>query len=199
MGIHCVARYAPQAHHPAYEFNTTCLTHVYAILGIFTERVTPPAKYVLAKVQHSNFAVCWLHCQTVMKLLSGMRAFIQRLLNLLRVSMQVAPDFSCRLMDESYGKENETITRIQDVMVDYFKQRTGPLAKSGLGALKQSMAGIYYLPFQAATSLFFRFSGQSIPNRYAKCLCPCHAVHKTCLWSFDCQTRVQALLDHAVI
>lgn len=79
---------------------------------------------------------------------------------------QVAPDFSCRLIDETYSKENSTIDRIQDVMVDYFKGRTGPLAKAGIGALKQSMAGIYYLPFQAATSLFFRFSGQSIPNRW---------------------------------
>ena len=70
-------------------------------------------------------------------------------------------------MDETYDQENATIGKIQATMVDYFKKRPGPLAQSGLGALKQSMAGIYYLPFQAATSLFFRFSGQSIPNRCA--------------------------------
>lgn len=81
--------------------------------------------------------------------------------------MQVAPDFSIRLLDENFAKENATIDQIQGIMVDYFKQRPGPLAQSGLGALKQSMAGIVYLPFQAATSLYFRFSGQSIPNRCA--------------------------------
>ena len=81
------------------------------------------------------------------------------------MARQVAPDFSCRLLDRTYSKENQTISAIQELMVDYFKQRTGPLATGGIGALKQSMAGIYYLPFQAATSLFFRFSGQAIPNR----------------------------------
>lgn len=79
--------------------------------------------------------------------------------------LQVAPDFSCRLLDESYAAQNDTISKIQDVMVEYFKRRPGPLAQSGLDALKQSLAGIYYLPFQAAASLYFRFSGQSIPNR----------------------------------
>lgn len=52
-------------------------------------------------------------------------------------------------------------------MVDYFKQRQGPIAKAGIGALKKSLAAIYYLPFQCGVNLFFRFSGQSIPNRCA--------------------------------
>ena len=54
---------------------------------------------------------------------------------------QVAPEFSCRLLDETYEESNREIARIQGVMVDYFKQRPGPLAKGGLSALQQSMAG----------------------------------------------------------
>ena len=55
--------------------------------------------------------------------------------------------------------------QIQGVMVEYFKKRQGPIAKAGIGALKKSLAAIYYLPFQCGVNLFFRFSGQSIPNR----------------------------------
>lgn len=60
--------------------------------------------------------------------------------------------------------------QIQGVMVEYFKQRQGPIAKAGIGALKKSLAAIYYLPFQCGVNLFFRFSGQSIPNRCALAL-----------------------------
>ncbi|KAK9831583.1 hypothetical protein WJX74_001220 [Apatococcus lobatus] len=78
---------------------------------------------------------------------------------------KVAPEFSLRLLDESYAADNAQIGKIQDLMVDYFKTRTSDLARGGLNALRLSMAGLYYLPFQAGISLFFRFSGQSIPNR----------------------------------
>ena len=53
------------------------------------------------------------------------------------------------------------------MQVEYFKKRPGPLAKGGLSALKQSLAGIYYVPFPCGMSLYFRASGQSIPNRCA--------------------------------
>ena len=33
-------------------------------------------------------------------------------------------------------------------MVEYFRQRQGPMAKDGIGALQKSLAAIYYLPFQ---------------------------------------------------
>lgn len=52
-------------------------------------------------------------------------------------------------------------------MVEYFQKRKGQLAKEGIGALKKSLAAIYYLPFQCGVNLYFRFSGQSIPNRYS--------------------------------
>lgn len=55
--------------------------------------------------------------------------------------------------------------QIQNVMVEYFQKREGPLAMAGIGALKKSLAAIYYLPFQCGVNLYFRFSGQSIPNR----------------------------------
>ena len=50
--------------------------------------------------------------------------------------MQVAPDFSVRLLDESYTDENTQIGKIQDLMVDYFKTRTSNLAQGGLNALR---------------------------------------------------------------
>ncbi|BDA45526.1 hypothetical protein COCOBI_07-3130 [Coccomyxa sp. Obi] len=78
---------------------------------------------------------------------------------------KVSPEFSIRLQDQDYAAENATISKIQDVMVDYFQKREGPLAKAGIGALKKSLAAIYYLPFQCGVNLYFRFSGQSIPNR----------------------------------
>ena len=81
------------------------------------------------------------------------------------VLLQVSPEFSVRLMDETYSTDNETIARIQAIMVEYFKARNTPLARSGLQALQLSMAAIYYLPYLCGVNLFFRFSGQSIPNR----------------------------------
>ncbi|CAL8470879.1 g10421 [Coccomyxa elongata] len=78
---------------------------------------------------------------------------------------KVSPEFSIRLQDQDYAAENATISKIQDVMVDYFHKREGPLAKAGIGALKKSLAAIYYLPFQCGVNLYFRFSGQSVPNR----------------------------------
>ena len=42
-------------------------------------------------------------------------------------TLQVCPDFSLRLLDETYAAENGTIAQIQAVMVDYFKARTGVL------------------------------------------------------------------------
>ena len=44
------------------------------------------------------------------------------------------------------------LAQIQGVMVDYFKQRQGPMAKDGIDALKKSLAAIYYLPFQVHDS-----------------------------------------------
>ncbi|EIE20277.1 hypothetical protein COCSUDRAFT_67562 [Coccomyxa subellipsoidea C-169] len=78
---------------------------------------------------------------------------------------KVSPEFSIRLQDQDYAAENATIAKIQDVMVEYFQKREGQLAKEGIGALKKSLAAIYYLPFQCGVNLYFRFSGQSIPNR----------------------------------
>ena len=50
--------------------------------------------------------------------------------------MQVAPEFSLRLLDETYAADNDQISKIQDLMVDYFKTRTSDLARGGLNALR---------------------------------------------------------------
>jgi len=50
-------------------------------------------------------------------------------------------------------------------MMAYYVQRDTPLARSGLTALSNTMAGIYFIPFKTGISLQFSFSGQSIPNR----------------------------------
>lgn len=49
--------------------------------------------------------------------------------------MQVTPEFSVRLMDESFQKENDTIQQIQDRMVQYFLGRSGKLAQDGISGL----------------------------------------------------------------
>lgn len=46
--------------------------------------------------------------------------------------LQVTPEFSVRLLDENFGSENETIQQIQGHMVEYFKARSGSLAKDGI-------------------------------------------------------------------
>ena len=51
-------------------------------------------------------------------------------------TVQVAPEFSLRLLDESYAADNAQIGKIQDLMVDYFKTRTSDLARGGLNALR---------------------------------------------------------------
>ncbi|KAL4434437.1 hypothetical protein ABPG75_000878 [Micractinium tetrahymenae] len=79
--------------------------------------------------------------------------------------VQVQPEFSLRILDETFATQNKTICQVQSVMEAYFAQRQGRLAREGLGALQRSLAGIHYLPFLTGASLHFRFAGQSIPNR----------------------------------
>ena len=50
-------------------------------------------------------------------------------------------------------------------MEEYFEGRGTALAKDGLKALSNTLAGIYYIPFKTGIALQFSFSGQSIPNR----------------------------------
>ena len=64
--------------------------------------------------------------------------------------MQVAPEFSLRLLDESYAADNAQIGKIQDLMVDYFKTRTSDLARGGLNALRCSG---WIVPQAALTSI----------------------------------------------
>jgi len=47
----------------------------------------------------------------------------------------------------------------------FYEARGTKLAQSGLKALSNTMAGIYFIPFKTGSSLQFSFSGQSIPNR----------------------------------
>lgn len=79
--------------------------------------------------------------------------------------MKATPDFSLRFLDDTFAKENATIREIQTHMEDYFQQRGTPIARDGLTALTNTLAGIYYIPFKTGISLQFSFSGQSIPNR----------------------------------
>lgn len=46
--------------------------------------------------------------------------------------MQVTPEFSVRLLDETFQKENDTIQDIQKEMVKYFLGRSGSLAQNGI-------------------------------------------------------------------
>eukprot|EP01025_Chloroclados_australasicus_P045610 TRINITY_DN49_c0_g1_i1.p1 TRINITY_DN49_c0_g1~~TRINITY_DN49_c0_g1_i1.p1 ORF type:complete len:916 (-),score=51.99 TRINITY_DN49_c0_g1_i1:206-2953(-) len=78
---------------------------------------------------------------------------------------KVCPQFSIRLLDEQFTNENKKIEEIHALMVDYFAKRPSQMAQDGLQSLRQTTAGIYYLPFLCADNLHFRFSGQSIPNR----------------------------------
>jgi len=75
--------------------------------------------------------------------------------------IKVIPDFSVRFVDSGYAEGNLRIEEIKKFMVKHFKGRDKELAKKGVAAVENSFAAIYYLPFQCATSLHFRFSGQS--------------------------------------
>lgn len=79
---------------------------------------------------------------------------------------KVIPDFSFRIVDDTYAKENEQIKKIHDLMISYFSKRKSNLCKMGLRSLENSFAAIYYIPFHTGISYHFRMSGQSIPNRY---------------------------------
>eukprot|EP01025_Chloroclados_australasicus_P058244 TRINITY_DN7297_c0_g1_i1.p1 TRINITY_DN7297_c0_g1~~TRINITY_DN7297_c0_g1_i1.p1 ORF type:complete len:634 (+),score=93.26 TRINITY_DN7297_c0_g1_i1:202-1902(+) len=78
---------------------------------------------------------------------------------------KVVPQYSIRLLDESFAAENKKIEEIHNLMVDYFKKRPSKMAQDGLESLRQTLAGIYYVPFLCGVNLHFRFAGQSIPNR----------------------------------
>ena len=64
--------------------------------------------------------------------------------------MQVTPEFSIRIRDESYEKENRIIEEIQDQMVIYFKTRSGKLAQDGI-------AGKLVLPELSLTNRQLKF------------------------------------------
>lgn len=70
-----------------------------------------------------------------------------------------------RFLDDTYAEQNATIRVIQDHMMEYFRGRDTKIARDGLNALANTMAGIYFIPFKTGISLQFSFSGQSIPNR----------------------------------
>ena len=75
------------------------------------------------------------------------------------------PDFSLRLLDETYASENSQIKEIHKLICKYYSARKTRLSADGLTALSNTMAGIYYIPFKTGCSLVFSYSGQSIPNR----------------------------------
>jgi len=75
------------------------------------------------------------------------------------------PDFSLRFLDETYAKENAMVKEIHGLLCEFYAARKTALAKSGLTALSNTLAGIYYIPFKTGASLVFSYSGQSIPNR----------------------------------
>ena len=54
---------------------------------------------------------------------------------------------------------------VQGYIIEYFQKRPTPLARSGLKALSNTLAGIYFIPFKTGASLEFSFMGQSVPNR----------------------------------
>jgi hypothetical protein len=79
--------------------------------------------------------------------------------------VKATPDFSLRFLDDSYAKENEIINTIQNTMMEYFQRRNTTISNNSLTALRNTMVGIYYIPFKTGMSLQFSFSGQSVPNR----------------------------------
>jgi hypothetical protein len=81
--------------------------------------------------------------------------------------VKATPDLSLRFLDDSFAVENVAIADIQARLMAYYESRDTPLARGGLAALKNTLAGIYFIPFKTGISLQFSFSGQSIPNRDA--------------------------------
>lgn len=79
--------------------------------------------------------------------------------------VKVIPDFSIRFLDDEYKEENQEIEKIKNTVISLFEKRNTELAEAGIKSVNNCMAGIYYLPFNAAMSLHFKFAGQSIPNR----------------------------------
>lgn len=102
----------------------------------------------------------WMDCRMPIQLLHDIETGYG---DPLRV--KATPDLSLRFLDETYADENETIADIQRRMMGYYAGRDTPLARGGLKALGNTMAGIYAIPFKTGISLQFSFSGQSVPNR----------------------------------
>jgi len=79
--------------------------------------------------------------------------------------VKATPDMSLRFIDEMYSAENAAIVDIQQRMMAFYSGRDTDIARGGLTALSNTLAGIYFIPFKTGISLQFSFSGQSIPNR----------------------------------
>lgn len=81
------------------------------------------------------------------------------------LKVKVIPDFSLRFADPEYADVNRKIEDIHDLLIKYYEDRGTEVVQKGIGSFKSSKAAAYYIPFQSAMSLQFRFAGQSIPNR----------------------------------
>ena len=53
---------------------------------------------------------------------------------------------------DTFAQENATIRDIQTHMETYFQQRDTRIARDGLTALTNTLAGIYYIPFKVTTT-----------------------------------------------
>ena len=62
--------------------------------------------------------------------------------------VKATPDMSLRFLDESFAEANATIADIQRRMEAFYRRRDTPLARDGLQALSNTMAGIYFIPFK---------------------------------------------------
>jgi len=81
------------------------------------------------------------------------------------LKVKVIPDFSLRFADSEYSDVNRRIEDIHELLIKYYENRGTEIVQKGIEAFKTSRAAAYYIPFQSAMSLQFRFAGQSIPNR----------------------------------
>lgn len=81
------------------------------------------------------------------------------------LGVKIIPDFSVRFLDPTHEASNQTAVTKQQELIAYYEPSPSEVAQTGMSPLRNSQAGIYYLPFVTGMSLHFKFSGQSLPNR----------------------------------
>ncbi len=81
------------------------------------------------------------------------------------LAVKIIPDFSVRFPDVNPDVDEKEFEVIKNVLVDYYKDRNTENTKRQIPSLSRSHASVCFIAFNTSQDQYFKFAGQSLPNR----------------------------------